>query len=77
MAEIMHDKSMSVANMLALLMVFFIAVIPPLLVEAYGQSITGYLFLLSGLITLLATVFIYFFMKETRGKSQKEIQQMF
>ena len=37
----------------------------------------GYIFLTFGIFTVIGTIFIFFFMRETRGKTQAEIQEMF
>jgi len=73
MSEIMHDKSMSVATMMGMMVILILAIIPPILVEKYGENAVSYLFMLGGFLTIFSNIFIYFFMYETKGKSQVEI----
>jgi SP family galactose:H+ symporter-like MFS transporter len=69
MAEIMQDKSVSVATVLNWLMNLVISIITPGLVKAIGNDNIGMIFIAVGGLTTLGTIFIFFFMLETRGKS--------
>ena len=69
MAEIMQDKSVSVATVLNWLMNLVISIITPGLVKAIGDENIGFIFISVGGLTVLGTIFIFFFMQETRGKS--------
>jgi len=62
MAEIMHDKALSVATVIGLLVMFLVAIFPPLIVERYGSNATSYIFIAGGILTTVGTIFIYFFM---------------
>jgi Na+/melibiose symporter-like transporter len=69
MAEIMQDKSVSVATVLNWLMNLIISIITPPLIDHIGKDNIGYIFVAVGGLTTLGTIFIFFFMLETRGKS--------
>jgi SP family facilitated glucose transporter-like MFS transporter 1 len=68
-AEIMQDKSVSIAAVLNWLMNLMISVITPSLVNTIGITHIGYIFISVGIITSFGTLFIYKYMKETKGKS--------
>lgn len=74
MAEIMADKAMGVATFLSWGGSLAISVSIPLLLRVTS---IGYIFLAFGLFTVLGTVIIYFFMIETKDKSQAEIDKEF
>jgi hypothetical protein len=77
MAEIMQDKSVSVATVLNWLMNLVISIITPGLVKSIGSDNIGYIFVTVGALTTLGTIFIFFFMLETKGKSPQQIEDMF
>ena len=74
MAEIMKDKAIALATFLNWSISLLISISIPLLVK---QIHIGFIFLALGLFTVIGTFFIILFMKETRGKSQAEIDKMF
>ena len=61
MAEIMQDKSVSVATVLNWLMNLVISIITPGLVKSIGSDNIGYIFIAVGALTTIGTIFIYFF----------------
>lgn len=69
MAEIMQDKAVSMATVLNWSINLIISLITPSLIEGIGEENIGYIFVATGVFTFLGTLFIYFFMKETMGKS--------
>jgi predicted MFS family arabinose efflux permease len=69
MAEIMHDKSLGIAVVMNWVVNLGIAIGTPYLVKAVGDNNVGYIFIVLGVITLLGTLFISIFMKETRNKT--------
>jgi len=69
MAEIMHDKSLGIAVVMNWVVNLGIAIGTPYLVSAVGDDKVGYIFMVLGVITLLGTLFISIFMKETRNKT--------
>lgn len=77
MAEIMQDKSVSIATVLNWLINLAISIATPPLVAAVGDENIGYIFVAMGAFTVLGTLFIAVFMKETRGKSSAQIQELF
>lgn len=74
MAEIMQDKAVSIATVMNWVISLIVAIITPIITN--DESI-GYIFLVMGGFTVLGTLFIIFFMKETKGKSAQEIEDMF
>lgn len=74
MAEIMQDKAISIATSLNWFITLAISVGTPLIVRQYQ---IGFIFLFLFVFTVIATFFYIFFMKETKGKSQAEINAMF
>lgn len=73
-AEIMRDKANAIATFLNWTMSLIISISIPLLVKKYD---IGYIFLAFAIFTAIASIFIAFFMRETRGKTQAEIDEMF
>lgn len=84
MAEVMHDKAMSVAEFSGFTIMLLIAIFPPLLMqEEYTGAATAdekvtaekptpasvYIFLAGGIITVGATIITFIYIKETRNKS--------
>ena len=59
------------------MMNLIISIICPKLVDAIGEDHIGYIFIACGGLTLLGTLFLVFYMKETMGKTQQEIEEMF
>jgi hypothetical protein len=77
MAEIMQDKSMSVATVLNWVVNLVISLITPSLVDSIGSDNIGYIFIAVGGLTTLGTLFIARFMLETKGLSPQEIEDKF
>ena len=76
-AEIMTDKAVSLATFLLWASNFIITIVSPTIQQSLKPSEAGYIFLGCGTIMLTATIFAIVFMKETIGKSRREIQEMF
>lgn len=74
MAEIMQDKAAGVGTALSWLGSLAISIAIPPLVKTVD---IGFIFLTFGVATTIGLAFIYFFMLETRGKTQAEIDAMF
>lgn len=70
MAEIMRDKALAVGASLNWTMSLIISLSVPYLLRAFS---VGVLFLIFAILTIIGTVFIWFFVKETRGLTQEEI----
>ena len=77
MAEIMQDKAVSLATVMNWTINLIISAICPPLITAIGDDNVGWIFIVTGCITFMATIFIYFFMKETRGLTSKQIEELF
>jgi MFS family permease len=78
MAEIMQDKGSSLATVMNWLVNLAISYYISILTLHYpGNSTIGIIFYIMGAATILSVFFMMFFMKETRGKSPKEIEEMF
>ena len=70
MAEIMKDKAAGIGTFLSWFGSLIMSVSIPLLVRKVA---IGYIFLFFGISTVIGTIIIYFFMLETKGKTQAEI----
>jgi len=77
MAEIMQDKAVGIATVLNWTINLIISVITPSLIDAIGSENIGYIFITMGGFTVFGTIFIFAFMKETKGKTAAEIEEMF
>lgn len=77
MAEIMQDKAVSIATVLNWLINLIISATIPSIITAIGDDNIGYIFIFVGACTVFGTLFIVAFMKETRGKTAQEIEDMF
>lgn len=77
MSEILTDKSQSIATMLNWSVNLGISWCIPHLLDAIGDDKIGYIFIFFGIFTGFATVFVYFFMLETKGKTPHEIEDMY
>lgn len=73
MSEIMNDKGVSIGTFLSWTFTLIIGLIVPSLMN----SIHGYTFILFGCISTLSTVFIYFFMKETKGLTEEQVKHLY
>ena len=77
MAEIMADKAVGIATVLNWTVNLVISIITPSLINAIGSDNVGWIFIVMGGFTVLGTVFMFFFMLETRNKTSQEIKAMF
>ena len=77
MSEIMQDKALSIATVLNWSINLIVSIIVPGLVKSIGDANIGWIFIFVGGTTTLGTVFIASQMKETKGKTQPEIEAMF
>ena len=73
-AEIMQDKAVSIATFLNWFLSLVISVSIPLMIKVMQ---IGWIFLIFGVLTIIGTLIVIIFMKETRGKTQEEIDAMF
>ena len=73
-AEIMQDKAVSIGTFLSWTLSLIVSVSIPILVKHVA---IGAIFFWLAILTTIGTIFIAFFMKETRGKTQEEIDQLF
>lgn len=78
-AEICCDKASSGATVLNQIFNLSSAIVPSLISpdDAPNDEGIAYLFVGFGGLTVLGTVFVMCFMKETKGKSPAEIEQMY
>lgn len=74
LAEILHDKAMSIATHIVWFMSLAVSVSIPLILQSYE---VGSIFLFFGVCTILGSLFIALFMEETMGKTQKEIDELY
>lgn len=76
-AEISTDKAASVATVINQAFNLSMAIIPTIISDNYGKDGIAEMFMALGGCTVLGTIYIFCFMKETRGKSPAEIEEMF
>lgn len=77
MSEIMQDKAVSVATVLNWIINLAISLSIPTIVDKIGDENIGYIFIFVGGCTTLGSIFIAIFMKETKGKTAQEIEDLF
>jgi len=77
MAEIMQDKAQGIATMLNWGINLLISYFVPNVIHWIGDDNVGYIFLFFAMMSFFGTFFIHFYMFETMGKSQAEIDEMF
>lgn len=70
MSEILNDKALSIATLLSWAFTLLVGLVVPILME----QIQGYTFILFGALSICATLYAYFKMKETRGLSEDQIK---
>lgn len=73
-AEILHAQGISIANFIYWALSFAIAVSMPLLVKSINLS---WVFSGFAIVCIFETFFVYWFVPETKGLTQKEIQDKF
>lgn len=74
MSEIMNDKAVSVGAFTNWAFVLIVGAVTPTL---FNSSIGNYTFLIFAVFSAIATVFIFFFMKETKGLSEYEVARLY
>lgn len=74
MSEIMNDKGVSIGTLLNWTFTLIIGLVTPALFN--GMS-PGTPFIMFGVFCGLGTIFVYFFMKETKGLSEKEVKMLY
>ena len=77
MPEIMQDKALSIATMLNFVINFVIGISIPHIVDAIGNDNIGYIFIVFGALVTVGYFFLWACMKETKGKTQQEIDMLF
>ena len=77
MAEIMQDKGSSVATVMNWGINLLISYFVPVIIKKIGDDNVGYIFYFMGAASVVGTLFIGIFMKETKGKSVAQIEEMF
>jgi Na+/melibiose symporter-like transporter len=55
----------------------FISYFTPHIIDAIGEENIGYIFLFFSVMSIIGLLFIVFFMKETKGKTVQQIEDMF
>jgi Na+/melibiose symporter-like transporter len=77
MAEIMQDKGSSIATVMNWGINLLISYFVPVIIQSIGPDNVGYIFYFMGAASVLGTLFVAVFMKETKGKSVAQIEEMF
>jgi hypothetical protein len=75
MSEILQDKAVSIATVLNWLVTLVVSAITPSITKP--DSNIPYIFFTVGILTILGALFMIVFMKETKGKSQNEIAELY
>jgi len=76
MAEIMQEKGLSIGTVISWIFTLLFSWLAPVMVNK-GENAVGWLFIICGATTIGNAAFIFFFVKETRGKSLKERKALF
>lgn len=72
-AEILNDKAQSVATMLSWTFTLLVGLVEPVLIE----KIHGYTFIMFGCLSGVGTLFMYLYMKETLGISERDVKLLY
>ena len=73
MSEIMNDKGVSIGTLLNWTFTLFIGLITPVMFKLPG----GWPFMIFGITCGLGTLFVFLFMKETKGLSDAEVKKLY
>ena len=74
MGEILNDKGISVAVFLNWTLTMMVGLLTPSLINAINVGPT---FILFGIFNTLAAIFIFCFMKETKGLTDQEVKKLY
>ena len=74
MSEIMNDKGVSIGTLLNWTFTLIIGLITPLM---FNNMKTGTPFIVFGVLCGLGTLFVFFFMKETKGLSDSDVKKLY
>jgi MFS family permease len=74
MSEIMNDKGVSIGTLLNWTFTLIIGLITPIM---FNSMKGGWPFIVFGILCGLGTVFVFFFMKETKGLSDAEVKKLY
>lgn len=77
MAEVMQEKGLSIGTVLNWLFTLLMSFVTPTIKNAFGITGVGYLFIICGAITVGASLFMLFVLKETKGKNLAERKALF
>lgn len=78
MSEIMNDKGVSIGTFLNWLFTLIVGFITPKLFDAFnGTKYPGMPFIIFGVFCGLGTIFVYIFMKETKGLSDAQVKNLY
>lgn len=75
MSEIMQDKATSIGTVLNWLVTLVVSAITPSITDP--ESNIPYIFYSVGALTVCGALFMIVFMKETKGKTQKELEELY
>ena len=74
MSEIMNDKGVSIGTLLNWTFTLIIGLITPLM---FNNMPDGTPFIVFGVLCGLGTLFVFFFMKETKGLSDSDVKKLY
>lgn len=74
MSEIMNDKGVSIGTLLNWTFTLIIGLVTPVM---FNKMASGIPFIVFGVLCGLGTIFVFFFMKETKGLSDAEVKKLY
>jgi len=73
-SEILNDVSVSVATVTNWTFTLAVGALTP---KLFASSVSNYTFLIFSAFSLIASIFLFFFMKETKGLSENQIARLY
>lgn len=77
MSEIMNDKGVSIGTLLNWTFTLIIGLVTPWLFDNLTSDHGGWPFMIFGITCGLGTIFVFFFMKETKGLSDADVKKLY
>ena len=77
MSEIMNDKGVSIGTLLNWTFTLIIGLITPLMFDNLTSGNGAWPFMIFGITCGLGTLFVFLFMKETKGLSDAEVKKLY
>lgn len=74
MSEVMNDKGVSMGTLLNWTLTLIVGSVTPTLFNAIGSGGT---FIMFGVFSGIATIFVLLFMKETKGLTEEQVKKLY